>query len=276
VMLQKLGLFISIAWLKTRIEKRNADHMTDLISSSERPTAGSHLLEAVVISAAMAILTLVIPLRCNAQLPASAASPVEAAHAGSTLSGPAESILEKTKNEFGVWAGGSLGLPAALGGSRDRKIPFLLGFRYGRVLAAGKYLALEYTIDVVPVAVVSGPKGGFSNPGGLPSPGSGRDYAYGAGVIPVGFKVFVAPEHRIKPYLTVSSGPFYFSKQVPVPNSAQFNFLSTAGGGVQIFVSSRRSITVEYRIGHLSNAGVGNLNPGFNGSTIQAGFSVFR
>jgi hypothetical protein len=223
----------------------------------------------------MAIIGFLGPMNCNAQTAGQVAS-IGAPTTSSGGGGPAEQSLENNKNEFGVWAGGALGLPSALGGSRDRKLPLLIGLRYGRLLAAGKYVALEYTFDIVPVAVVSGPKGGFSNAGGIASPGGGRDYAYGAGFIPVGFKLFVAPKHRIKPYLTVSSGPFYFTKQVPVPDSAQFNFLSTAGGGVQIFVTSRRAISVEYKVGHLSNAGVGNLNPGFNSSSIQAGFSVFR
>ena len=236
-------------------KKKERENMTNSITSPGRPAA-SNLIAAIAIATTLAFLILMTPMKCDAQA--------------------SEHTLEQNKNELGAWAASSLGLPAALGGSRDRKIPLLIGLRYGRVLGAGKYAALEYTLDVVPVAVVSGPKGGFSNPGGVASPGGGRDYAYGAGVIPVGFKLFVAPQHRIKPYLTVSSGPFYFTKQVPVPNSAQFNFLSTGGGGVQIFLSPRRAISIEYRVGHLSNAGVGNLNPGFNSSTIHAGFSVFR
>ena len=252
--MQKGSVFISIAEPKKPLEK-SRNNMTKLVSSRDR-SAASNIIVAVAIPAIITLITFLTPMNCNAQV--------------------GEHTLENNKNEFGAWAASSLGLSAAAGGSRDRRIPLLIGLRYGRVLGAGRYAALEYTVDVVPVAVVSGPKGGFSNPGGVASPGGGRDYAYGAGVIPVGFKVFVAPQHRIKPYLTVSSGPFYFTKQVPVPDSAQFNFLSTGGGGVQIYLSSRRAINIEYRIGHLSNAGVGNLNPGFNSSTIHAGFSVFR
>ena len=235
--------------------EKSRNNMTNLVSSHDR-SASRNIIAAVAIPAIITLITFLTPMKCNAQ-------------AG-------EHTLEKNRNEFGAWAGSSLGLPAALGGSRDRKIPLLIGLRYGRVLSAGRYAALEYTVDLVPVAVVSGPTGGFSNPGGVASPGGGRDYVYGAGIIPVGFKLFLAPEHRVKPYVTVSSGPFYFTKQVPVPNSAQFNFLSTGGGGVQIYLSSHRAISIEYRVGHLSNAGVGNLNPGFNSSTIHAGFSVFK
>jgi len=223
------------------------------------------------LATAVTFIAFLTPQNCHGQ----GAIRIDAS-TGSGASGQAENGLEKNRNELGLWVAGSLGLPSALGGSRDRKIPLLIGFRYGRVLVAVRRLALEYTVDVVPVALVSGPKGGFSNPGGLPSPGGGRDYVYGAGVIPLGFKLFAAPEHRIKPYLTISSGPFFFTKDVPVPDSARFNFISTAGGGVQIFLSSRRAVSIEYRVGHLSNAGVGHLNPGFNSSTVHVGFSFFK
>ena len=243
--------------------------MTNLIPSPDRSLFARSLSVVVVLCS-----TFMIPMTGNSQTTGARSSIESSKSSGGN--GRAEHSLGRNKNEFSLWVAGSFGLPAALGGSRDRKIPLLVGLRYGRVLAASKYAGLEYTFDLVPAALVSGPKGGFSNPGGLASPGGGRNYVYGAGFIPVGFKLFVAPEHRIKPYLTVSSGPIYFTKQVPVPDSANFNFISTAGGGVQIFLSSRRAINVEYRVGHLSNAGVGNLNPGFNSSTIHAGFSVFR
>jgi len=185
----------------------------------------------------------------------------------------ADHTLETHRNEFGVWAGGSFGLPSSIPGSRDRSIPALVAVRYGRVLFAGTAAALEYTLDLVPVAVVSGPAGLPE----VPPPGStGRERVYGAGFAPLGFKLFLAPEHRLKPYITASSGAFYFAKQFPVPNSAQFNFLSTGGGGVQFFITPTKAISAEYRIGHLSNANIGKLNPGFNSSVILIGFSIFK
>src|SRR5215467_10540615 len=155
--------------------------MTNLIFSTDRSHFARSLGAVVVLCS-----TFMIPRTGNSQTTGPLPS-IEASNSAGG-SGRAEHSLERNKNEFSVWAGGSLGLPAALGGSRDRKIPLLIALRYGRVLAASKYAALEYTFDLVPVALVSGPKGGFSNAGGLASPGGGRDYAYGAGFIPVGFK----------------------------------------------------------------------------------------
>jgi hypothetical protein len=185
----------------------------------------------------------------------------------------ADETLDTNKNEFGLWVGSSFGLPSALPGSRDRSISEMTAVRYGRVLISGPSIALEYTLDLVPDLIVSGPAGLPE----VPPPGAtGREHVYGGGFIPVGFKLFLAPQHRIKPYITVSSGAFYFTRQFPIPNSAQFNFLSTAGPGLQVFLSPRRSLSLEYRIGHLSNAGIGNRNPGFNNSMIVLGFSFFK
>ena len=233
----------------------------------------NHFAKPHAILCALVVWTSILVIAsvdCRAQTSATSGVSQASVPSGSET---AAYTLETNKNEFGLWAGGSFGLPSAIPGSRDRSITELTGLRYGRVLAAGGLVALEYTFDLIPVAVVSGPAGLPENP----APGStGREHVYGAGFIPLGFKLFVAPRHRVKPYLTISSGAFYFAKQFPVPNSAQFNFLSTTGGGLQIFVTPRHAISVEYRIGHLSNADIGKLNPGFNNSVILVGFSFFK
>jgi opacity protein-like surface antigen len=184
-----------------------------------------------------------------------------------------DSGFEGMRNEFGLWGGSSFALPSAVPGTRDRSIPLLVGLRYGRVLFTGKALAFELTFDIVPVALVCNPSG---RPIAPPPGSTGREYVYGAGFVPLGFKLYLAPEHRVKPYVTASSGAFYFTKQIPVPDSAQFNFLSTAGAGVQVFLSARHAVNIEYRIGHLSNADIGKLNPGFNSSVILVGFSIYK
>jgi hypothetical protein len=46
------------------------------------------------------------------------------------------------------------------------------------------------------------------------------------------------------------------------------NFTPQVGGGVTVFGRSRRSISVGVRVVHISNAGLGDSNPGLN-QTIQ-------
>src|SRR5688572_32027507 len=62
--------------------------------------------------------------------------------------------LEKGWNEFGVWGGFSFHAPILIGKTPEARFGHL-GLRYGRVLAASKNVAFEYTIDVIPVAVLS-------------------------------------------------------------------------------------------------------------------------
>src|SRR5215216_4200393 len=69
-------------------------------------------------------------------------------------------LLKRGDNEFGFWAGFSPKATTIFEGLRDdeaedRKF-FIAALRYGRTLAANNSLALQYTIDAVPVAVATG------------------------------------------------------------------------------------------------------------------------
>src|ERR1044071_4909999 len=69
-------------------------------------------------------------------------------------------LLERGDNEFGFWGGFSPKATTIFGGlhddeAEDRKF-FTAALRYGRTLAANHSLALQYTIDAVPLAVATG------------------------------------------------------------------------------------------------------------------------
>ncbi len=208
--------------------------------------------------------------------------PTLADRAGTQVTGPATTLaIEKGMNEFGLWGGSSLDSPALIGGAKGRKLPLLIALRYGRVFAAGKRVAVEYTFDIVPAAVVSQPE---SDPT-LSSPTANlttnlqttrRRYGYGAGVFPVGFKILLRRQSRVKPFAGISSGPLYFNRRVPRPDAARFNFLSNVNAGVQIFTDAGRAITIGYEIGHLSNAGISRVNPGFNMNFFFFGIAMFK
>src|ERR1043166_8638550 len=68
--------------------------------------------------------------------------------------------LKKGDNEFGFWGGIGFKATTIFGGlhedeARDRRF-FIAAFRYGRTLAANKHVALQYTLDAIPVAVATG------------------------------------------------------------------------------------------------------------------------
>src|SRR5437762_870898 len=93
--------------------------------------------------------------------------------------------IQKRDNEWGVWGGMSFNSTTLIGKTPDAKFGNI-GLRYGRVLAASKTVAFEWTIDVIPVAVLSNPRPKVT----FPAPGFAvtslvRESVYGFGAAPI-------------------------------------------------------------------------------------------
>ncbi len=77
---------------------------------------------------------------------------------GHALAQPDSDGLEHGWREYGAWVAVSLNSAKAEVGELGH-VSFggfyILGLRYGRVLAAGREIALEYVLDLVPAAVVT-------------------------------------------------------------------------------------------------------------------------
>lgn len=174
---------------------------------------------------------------------------------------PGAYALGKGTNEFGLWIGGS---PDSFGNIEDRQM-LLVALRYGRVLAAWDWASLEYTLDLFPAAPVFEPD----------HVRRGSSTIYGFGLGPLGLKLRVGQESWIKPFLAASLGLVYFRRDVPVPDSSHVNFTEEIGLGVDFSLASKTALTVGYKLQHLSNAGLGDRNPGMNSHFIYAGFSFF-
>ena len=96
---------------------------------------------------------------------------------------------ENRRNEFGIWGAISFDATTWIGATPDARFGNI-GLRYGRVLAANDNLAFSWTIDAIPVAVLSVDR--FT----VVPTGSGsftvqrrRDHTYGAGLSPIGLKL---------------------------------------------------------------------------------------
>lgn len=123
---------------------------------------------------------------------------------------------ENRRNEFGIWGGISFDAPTWIGKTPDARFGNI-GLRYGRVLAANDSLAFSWTIDVVPVAVLS------VNRFTIVPTGSGsftvqrtREHTYGAGLSPIGLKLNFRRSQMLQPFVSGTAGFLYFSKDVPV------------------------------------------------------------
>jgi lipid A 3-O-deacylase len=131
---------------------------------------------------------------------------------------------------------------------------FLFGFRIGRVLTnehgSGFFRGtFEMAGDVIPV----------------------NEYWIRGGQYAGGINPFIAKWNftnpcKVSPYLAAVGGVLFSTKDLPVPHTSQVNFTSGAELGAQIFRRERASWDVAVKAYHLSNASIGNHNPGINAS----------
>jgi len=180
--------------------------------------------------------------------------------------------------EFGAWAGYSVANPTLIGSITHRKLA-VAGLRYGYVFANKGDVAIEYTIDLVPAAVVILPPGAqlTRETGDGRFANRERAAVYGGGVTPIGFKFNFRRSRAWQPFFAGAAGFVYSTSPVPVPvpEGTAFNFTFNFGGGIQIFTARGKALTIGYKLDHVSNAGR-SYNPGLDASVVYVGFSVFR
>jgi Lipid A 3-O-deacylase (PagL) len=186
--------------------------------------------------------------------------------------------LTKGDNEFGFWGGGAFAATTAFGGlteaeASDRKF-FVAAFRYGRTLVANDSVALQYTFDAIPLSIATGNIVARTTVG--PVTTFRRETTYGGGLTPLGLQLDFANSSRIHPFIHVNGGGLIFNKAVPLPDAGRFAFVGEAGGGVRIFTSGRRAVTLEVKFHHISNGDRSGSNRGLNQFIVHAGFSVFK
>lgn len=156
-------------------------------------------------------------------------------------------------------------------------------------LAAGNTLSPQYSVGYRPTLELAGHWGRIvSKPRG---PGFLRgnlevgievaplflvfrgDRAYGAHVA-IGFRHFLSPSSRVRPFIALSSGPLLSS--VPVPeDTSRFNFASSIGLGLLVPATERLFYTVEAGLQHISNADTSPHNPGMSSVQVQIGIGFF-
>lgn len=103
-----------------------------------------------------------------------------------------------------------------------------------------------------------------------------RETAYGAGITPIGLQLDFANGSKVHPFAHVNGGFLYFNKSMPIEDSGQFQFVGEAGGGIRIFTSDKRAVSIGVRFHHISNGDRSGSNRGLNNFVIYAGFSVFK
>lgn len=79
----------------------------------------------------------------------------------------------------------------------------------------------------------------------------------------------------IIPYVIAGGGPVYTNLDIP-GLGAELNYSYQGGAGIHYFIGKDRSINVNYRLHHMSNAGTANPNEPLNSSRILVGITFFR
>ena len=69
---------------------------------------------------------------------------------------------------------------------------------------------------------------------------------------------------KIVPFVEANGGVLFSAQQIPQPGTSQVNFMSGVQGGFHYFIKEKRAITFSTQVIHISNASLGNHNPGIN------------
>jgi hypothetical protein len=162
----------------------------------------------------------------------------------------------------GVTAGGGVGLVDRTNVKFTRA-----GVRFGRVMTGehGKGLmrgTFELDAEITPVDYVLW--GGY------------RD-VYGFGINPVVLKWNFTSGRKMIPYLMTQNGMLHTKVKVPPGNTSTVNFTSGVGAGFNYFLKPGRSVNFDVRAIHLSNASLGDHNPGVNaGLQFSVGYNWWK
>ena len=103
---------------------------------------------------------------------------------------------------------------------------------------------------------------------------NGHRNVYGVGVNPLVMKWNFTRGKKVIPYLLAQGGMLWTTDRVPPGNTSRINFLSGPGVGLNYFLRPRRSVSIDLRATHLSNASLGDHNPGVDSSLqISLGYN---
>jgi len=147
----------------------------------------------------------------------------------------------------GVFLGGGSSIDSSPSGQN-----LVFGFRVGRVLT-GEHGAgilrgtFELAFDIVPLDEYW-IKGG----------------QYAGGIDPLVAKWNFTHGCKVAPYAAIVGGTLFSTHNLPPGDTSQVNFTSGGEIGAQIFRKGRNSWDVSVKAYHLSNASLGNHNPGLN------------
>lgn len=99
----------------------------------------------------------------------------------------------------------------------------------------------------------------------------------GAVINPIVMKWNFTRGKKVIPFFQAMTGVILTTKDFPPGDTSSINFNSGAAVGMNIFTTGKRSVAFDVRALHISNASIGNHNPGVNTSLqFTVGYSWWK
>jgi lipid A 3-O-deacylase len=170
------------------------------------------------------------------------------------------------------------GLFAGFATDTDSRYPtqfnfLMLGGRIGKVLTpeVGKGWVrgnFEWALDIIPVYPAFHGDSAF---------GAHNGVTYGFGADPVVLKWNFTRGKKFAPFAEISGGFLVTQRDFPLSGTSSFNFVSGGGAGFHYFLRPKRAVSFTGKVFHLSNASIGDRNPGINsGLQFTIGYNWFK
>ncbi|HMQ05031.1 MAG TPA: acyloxyacyl hydrolase [Pyrinomonadaceae bacterium] len=184
---------------------------------------------------------------------------------------------EPGKNEVMVWGGISPVVRSFDGFTRNWEGQHgLAAIRYSRRWDTSDWVNIKYTVDAIPAAFLRYPDT-VATPTG---PGTVRidrvkrsRFAFGGS--PFGLQFNFRPRKKIQPFVGLSLSALVFNERTPNELGTKLNFASEGGAGIEYRLADKKAITLGYKWYHISNAGRGTVNPGFDAQLFYLGYTFW-
>jgi Lipid A 3-O-deacylase (PagL) len=182
------------------------------------------------------------------------------------MTAPSVFAQDNYKKEFGFAFGFSPDSNRGIGVTHGQQF-YEATLNFGYTFWQSQSLAVKYKASLVPFALIRGDQATLAlRP---------HRTVYGGGAEPIGFQLNFRDHRKFQPFINTTGGLLYFTEQVPVTNSSQYNFTFSFGTGAEI-VSGHHAFVVGYRYHHISNGYTAPLNPGIDSQMISLGLLFNR
>lgn len=146
--------------------------------------------------------------------------------------------------------------------------PLSVGFDF---LGPLVHARVDWAPEFLPVAVLREPaKTNFW--GGNLSPND-KQYLYGIGLSPIGYRMVWRPSKNIKPFFDGRIGGIAFTQKALSPWASYANFTAQATIGVQTRINTRMDLRIGAQLFHFSNLYFAQSNPGLDVPAVNFGLS---